>query len=614
MIIIGVLIVRGRLSGLCWRLFFYRARLEPTRKRKMQRQYVITSIIKKYRRNLFRASVVSHESLKNKFQKNQGDSLKKQPKQIKQFIRRPWRSKIDILIFPNNNDNKSTFPVKEKEKNHKQIFNKTETTTKKSTIINLTQIPVHISKKNTLHGFFLEIKQQAITAFMPKGYPDSVTHNYWNFAKWQFVHNVAGAVTGAAALNWIIKDGLGQLGGVIYAAIMSDRFDSEPKRHRFQSTVAMQLASILELMTPLWPNMFLLIASISNIGKNIAWLAGSATRAQMHKTFALRDNLGDLTGKSGSQTTAAGLLGTGVGIVLSTAITALSTSATPFITIDSISSTTLPVLYIFVAFMPFSALNIYANYQSSLYVTNSTLNVPRAEMIFHDVLLQHSPFSPLEWCPKISVSTPREISVREVFVRRYRSKFNIPIVIEPALHHYPCEKYDKELYSAFQQEGFKHHEEYFLLHVFDEHYIFGKKPLSPFQYFSNSKMKSSEKIDALWKGPDFQLALKNIRQQQHIALWFSQRAKPKDMIKGFAHACAFRFSLDKKIQEKLEHKDPEKVFSYRDREQVTKVVAETYDWVDKVSEELFEELLAKKWDIEYLFFAEGEDGRLFVER
>lgn len=105
----------------------------------------------------------------------------------------------------------------------------------------------------------------------------------------------------AAALNWIIKDGLGQLGGVIYAAFISDRFDSEPKRHRFQATVAMQIASILELLAPLWPGSFLLIASISNIGKfcddtiysnirivnltnllhigkNIAWLAGSATR------------------------------------------------------------------------------------------------------------------------------------------------------------------------------------------------------------------------------------------------------------------------------------------------------------------------------------------------
>ena len=65
----------------------------------------------------------------------------------------------------------------------------------------------------------------------------------------------------------MIKDGLGHLGGVFYAAFVSDRFDSEPKRHRLRSVLAMQAASLLELVTPLWPNMFLLIASLSNVGK-----------------------------------------------------------------------------------------------------------------------------------------------------------------------------------------------------------------------------------------------------------------------------------------------------------------------------------------------------------
>jgi hypothetical protein len=68
-------------------------------------------------------------------------------------------------------------------------------------------------------------------------------------------------------LNWVIKDGLGQLGGVMYAALVNDRFDSEPKRHRFKATTAMQTASTLELLAPLFPGFFLLIASVSNIGK-----------------------------------------------------------------------------------------------------------------------------------------------------------------------------------------------------------------------------------------------------------------------------------------------------------------------------------------------------------
>jgi len=70
----------------------------------------------------------------------------------------------------------------------------------------------------------------------------------------------------AAALNWIIKDGLGQLGGVIYAGLVNTQFDSDPKKHRFVSGLALQFSTFLEVLTPLFPQYFLLLASISNIG------------------------------------------------------------------------------------------------------------------------------------------------------------------------------------------------------------------------------------------------------------------------------------------------------------------------------------------------------------
>ncbi|CAH1759390.1 5128_t:CDS:2 [Entrophospora sp. SA101] len=311
-------------------------------------------------------------------------------------------------------------------------------------------------KNYSFHNLSLKAKQYSISVFMPKGYPDSVTKNYWGFVKWQFYHNVAGSVTVlstqsllyamglgaksiplAAALNWIIKDGLGQLGGVIYAAVISDRFDSEPKRHRFQATVAMQLSSLLELLAPLWPGMFLIIASISNIGKNISWLASSATRAQMHKTFALRENLGDITGKSGSQTTAAGLLGTALGVVISVIITKYYYPAMIALdaTANSLITSIQPIIPIFIAFIPSSIFNIYGSYRSSLYVTTSTLNIP-------------------------------QISHKETFVRKYKSPFNIPLLIEPALHHYSSEKYSFNIFLALKQKGFIHSEEYFIMRLY----------------------------------------------------------------------------------------------------------------------------------------------------
>ena len=80
----------------------------------------------------------------------------------------------------------------------------------------------------------------------------------------------AGSIPLAAALNWVIKDGLGQLGGVIYAGMMSNRFDSDPKKHRMVSGLALQGATLLEILTPLFPGYFLLLASVSNVGLTLS--------------------------------------------------------------------------------------------------------------------------------------------------------------------------------------------------------------------------------------------------------------------------------------------------------------------------------------------------------
>jgi hypothetical protein len=81
-----------------------------------------------------------------------------------------------------------------------------------------------------------------------------------------------GALPMAAALNWVIKDGLGQLGGIIFASTINTKFDSDPKRWRLVSSIALDGACLLELLAPLVPALFIPIASVANVGKNISWL------------------------------------------------------------------------------------------------------------------------------------------------------------------------------------------------------------------------------------------------------------------------------------------------------------------------------------------------------
>jgi hypothetical protein len=88
------------------------------------------------------------------------------------------------------------------------------------------------------------------TMFLPRNYQHSVTKDYLSFTSFQFVQSVTGTIAGtvstqamlhalglgtglsmglAATTNWIIKDGFGLLGGVLYAGFMGSRFDAAPK-------------------------------------------------------------------------------------------------------------------------------------------------------------------------------------------------------------------------------------------------------------------------------------------------------------------------------------------------------------------------------------------------
>ncbi|ORX66864.1 DUF647-domain-containing protein [Linderina pennispora] len=148
---------------------------------------------------------------------------------------------------------------------------------------------------------------KGIEAFMPADYKNTVTPEYIPYTKWQFVHNVFGAASGVLstqAMLYAMGLGAGSLPlsaayklGVIYATLVGQRFDSDPKHQRFWSTIWLQCATWLEMLTPLVPHLFLVIGSVANVGKNISWLAIFATKATVNRQFCLKENLGDVTGK-----------------------------------------------------------------------------------------------------------------------------------------------------------------------------------------------------------------------------------------------------------------------------------------------------------------------------
>ena len=131
--------------------------------------------------------------------------------------------------------------------------------------------------------------------------------------------------TAAATINWILKDGLGQAGGIALVSLLGNRLDNQARFLRFHSTVLFLIGSLLEFSIPFVCNSsiasdpssaFLIFASAANILKNVSWMVVSATRAHFMNNFALKDNLGDLTGKAASQMTLASLIGAGLGLAV----------------------------------------------------------------------------------------------------------------------------------------------------------------------------------------------------------------------------------------------------------------------------------------------------------
>ena len=248
---------------------------------------------------------------------------------------------------------------------------------------------------------------------LPRNYPKSVTAPYTRYSQYAFLGGVWSTASGvismqcmlfavglgqplavpaAAAVQWLLKDGLGQFGGVFFVSYINVAFDSDAKRWRMIAAMLNDCAVLIEMCTALVPALFLPLASAANIGKTITWMAASASRAAIHRSFCREENLAEVTAKAGSQITAASIVGTALGIGLSY----------PF------GTAVQPLLAVFAVL---SVLHISCTYLSLRGVPLNTLNEQRAERAM------------LAYCEEGRVPSTDEVREDEHFLAHYRSPF-----------------------------------------------------------------------------------------------------------------------------------------------------------------------------------------------
>ena len=132
---------------------------------------------------------------------------------------------------------------------------------------------------------------------------DAVTSDYWSYARWRFVQRISsscmqvlstqamlhavgvgggrvgGALPAAAALSWVLKDGLGKMGKLVVNASFANDYDAYAKRSRFLSSVGYTLAIGAEMATPrVPPSLFLLVAACANVFKSVGTTVANTVR------------------------------------------------------------------------------------------------------------------------------------------------------------------------------------------------------------------------------------------------------------------------------------------------------------------------------------------------
>lgn len=264
--------------------------------------------------------------------------------------------------------------------------------------------------------------------FVPANYPDSVPAGYTRFMFASFVASVAGSAgmvlatqtllitmmntSGVAmefntastsllagAINWIFKDGIGQLGCVLLTSKLSTRLDIDAKYWRMVAALALDGAAIMELLTP-WclPSSLavLTLACIANVGKNVGYVTASSSRAALHQSLAKYNNLADVTAKAASQSMVAGLLGMTLGLSLSSVVS-----------LNGFNSHQ-PTIYL-VSFILLSAIHQYSTYLSLQAVAMNHFTRHRLNIVLRQYLESKQVPSPSDVADQESILWPDEI-------------------------------------------------------------------------------------------------------------------------------------------------------------------------------------------------------------
>ncbi|GAB4840119.1 Protein root UVB sensitive 3, variant 4 [Ancistrocladus abbreviatus] len=257
-----------------------------------------------------------------------------------------------------------------------------------------------------------------LSAFVPEGFPSSVTPDYVPFQIWDSLQGLStyirmmlsthallsaigvganSATVIGATFQWFLRDLTGMLGGILFTFYQifstmiyqkehtltsGSNLDCNAKMWRLVADLMNDLGMLMDLLSPLFPSAFLFIVCLGSLSRSFTGVASGATRAALTQHFAVQDNAADISAKEGSQETVATMIGMALGMLLARILVG-HPLATWF------------------CFLSLTMFHMYANYKAVSSLSLNTLNTERSS-----ILLQHFMLTG-------QVLAPEQVSMKE---------------------------------------------------------------------------------------------------------------------------------------------------------------------------------------------------------
>ena len=276
---------------------------------------------------------------------------KKKTKKIKKI------REVDFSGNARNDEFVPAFFSSEEEEEMRNVFNKAETTTtvtttrkvkmaKRQPSLNNDDKNIDNSSSSSSSSFTSQFRAQFKRIFLPDGFPNTVSRDYLPWLKWQMLSlffrdvlevlsaqsllvavgmdvnqaNAAAPVAGAA--KWVLKDGTGGLATLALGALNTKKFDENPKFFWSTANSLEDVSRAMELLTPLFPLHFLLIAGTATFVRSAALTGRSSLINGTFMThFSRNENAGDIRTKLEVQGRWLQIAALPVGIALFRAVT-----------------------------------------------------------------------------------------------------------------------------------------------------------------------------------------------------------------------------------------------------------------------------------------------------